>query len=697
MKKIKILKYTILAILIFPVASFKPKDDSPEKQKLILDMLMGVLSNAHYSPQAINNKFSENVYKTYLNRLDRNKWFFLQSDIDEFKKYKYKLDDEVKNNNLHFYNITRDRYKKRVAETKKYLSQILKKPFDFTKNEYVEFDADKQNYARSKKELKDRWRRYYKYQVLVKLANKLDFQEKSQKNNDTNVVIKSFKELEKNARNEVKKTYSDWYYRMLKITNKDIATMYFNSIASYYDPHSNYFPPEDKEDFDIQMSGKLEGIGAQLTQPNSYIKIARIIPGSPCWKQGELEEGDLILEVAQKGSEPVNVVDMRLDEAIKMIRGKKGTTVILTVKKQNGKITKIPIVRDVVEMEATFARSFVINKGNEKIGYLILPQFYTNMGKEQGRSSASDVKKELQKLKNENINKLILDLRNNGGGSLNDAIKIVGFFIKKGPVVQVRSRYGNPRVLSDTDSDIVFKGKVVVMINGGSASASEITAAALQDYKRAIIAGPKESFGKGTVQRFLPFDEIIKDYNDLKPLGALKVTIQKYYRINGGSTQLKGVKPDIILPDVYSKLMDGEKDMDYPIKWDEIVRADYKTENQNINNEIINNFNENFIKNDTVYDVITKYSKYLYDEKDKTKKSLNLKKFREKSKKSQNFFNRYKNAIKIDTTYKFSILKADSVRISTDSVKMSYYQDGVKRLKKDVHVKKIAEFFSELN
>ncbi|MEA2041892.1 MAG: carboxy terminal-processing peptidase [Bacteroidota bacterium] len=691
------IKYLLIAILFLGISSFSLSDDDPKKRKLIISLLINALEKAHYDVKLIDNTFSENVFDAYMERLDYNKRYFLQSDIDEFTAYKYAIDEAVKEPNLEFLNLTTRRYKTRLSETEKYISKILKTPIDFTIEESILLEPEKKPYPKNKKELKENWRKYIKYQVMTKLADKMDEQEKAKADNDTSVEIKSFEALEEEAGKDVKKTFDDWYHRMSKINGDDIASQYINAITAYYDPHTFYFPPKDKENFDISMSGKLEGIGATLSQPNAYIKVVKIIAGSPCWKQGDLEAGDKILKVAQDGENPVNVVDMRLDEAIKMIRGKKGTKVILTVKKQDGTIMDIPIIRDVIELEATFARSYIIDTGEEKIGYLYLPKFYTDFKNKNGRSSSKDVKKELLKLKEQNIDKLIFDMRNNGGGSLIDAVDITGFFIKKGPVVQVRPRYGETQTMSDSDKSIVFDGKLLVMVNENSASASEITAAALQDYNRAIVLGSSSTFGKGTVQRVLPFDRMIRNHQEYKPLGALKITVQKFYRINGGSTQLKGVIPDIRLPNIYSQIKTGEKDMDNPIGWDEITRADYSKAHKVDNKlEILEN-SEQRVSEDTIFQRINAYADYLKDKQEQKEQTLNLSKYREEQKSHNNKYKNYKSSVKFDSPHAFNILTADSVTIANDSVALTRYRAGLKKLESDIYLNEAVEVLDGAN
>ncbi len=697
MKKNKII---ISVIFLFSIiASFTIVNIQNEKNKKILELMKQSLKTYHYEDLNFDNDFSEEVFNIYMQKLDYNKRFFTQTDINRFAEYKFKIDDAVTNEDFIFFNITKDVYIERVKELNKYIEFALKRPFDFDINENIELDFEKRKFAHDKKELKQNWKKYLKYSVMIKLATKLRIQEDAIKDNDTTYKIKTFAELEEKSREEVKKTYDDWYYRITKINEKDIISIYFNSIAEYYDPHTGYYPPKDKENFDIHISGKLEGIGATLSQPNAYIKIVRILPGSACWKQGDLEVGDLILKVGQGSEDPVDVVDMRLDEAIKMIRGKKGTEVRLTVKKADGSIMVIPIIRDVVIIEETFAKSAVIFDSirNKKIGYINLPQFYADFSDKNGRRCAEDMEKEIVKLKEENIEGLIIDLRNNGGGSLIDAINIVGFFIETGPVVQVRSRYGMPQILDDKDSLILYEDDLVIMVNEFSASASEIMAAAIQDYNRGIIAGSNQTYGKGTVQRFLPFDRMVKFNNDLKPLGELKITTQKFYRINGGATQLKGVKPDIILPDAYSELDIGEKELDNPIKWDEIPKADYGIINSAQDADYLRSESFKRVSNDTSFQIIDNYSKYLKKLRDNTLVSLNIKDYMKEEKDRSIINKRFKNADNRMSDLKFYTTKVDSLKFYSDTVKTAGTMSWLRELKKDIYLEETFQIAVDMN
>jgi len=696
MNKLNLLISVFFVGLLF---SFSADNSDNEKDKLILDLIKEGLTRYHYSDKKIDNDFSEQVYKMYLQKLDYNKRFFLQSDVNEFAEYKYKIDDQVISDDFTFFKLTKDTYIQRISDVKKYIDDALKKPFDFSKNDSIQLDSDKKHFASDTKELKKYWRQYLKYSVLIKLADKIKIQEDAKIKNDTTVEIKPIDELRKKSVEEVKKTYEDWFYRISKVDENDLLSMYFNSMTGYYGPHTGYFPPKDKENFDIQISGKLEGIGAQLSQPNAYIKVVKIIAGSPCWKQGDLEVGDKIIKVAQGDEEAVDVVDMRLDKAIEMIRGKKGTEVRLTVKKADGSIKVIPIIRDVIILEETFAKSVIITDSitGNRTGYIYLPSFYADFKNKNGRRSADDIKKEIVKLKNENINGIILDLRNNGGGSLQDAIDIVGFFIKDGPVVQVKNRYGMPKILKDEDSSVLYDDNLVIMVNEFSASASEITAAAIQDYGRGIIVGSKHTFGKGTVQRFLPFDRMVKGNENLKPLGDLKLTIQKFYRINGGATQLKGVASDIVFPDAYAKLDMGEKDLDNPMPWDEIPKAEYKNFKVKYNLARLKSESNKRVSSDSSFNIIKAYADKMKYYGDKEYASLNLNQYKINSEERNQFSKRFKNADNKISNLKFYVPSEDSTVIYSDSVKTERIVSWFKNLKKDIYINETFQIVSDMN
>ncbi|NNK97051.1 MAG: carboxy terminal-processing peptidase, partial [Desulfobacterales bacterium] len=382
------------------------------------------------------------------------------------------------------------------------------------------------------------------------------------------------------ANDRVNKRFDDFFARLNQETLQDHYDRFFNAVTRAFDPHTNYMAPDRKEDFDIQMRGSLEGIGALLREEDGFIKVVRIIPGSASSRQGRLQAEDIILAVAEAAEESVEITDMRLRDAVRLIRGPKGTEVRLTVRKPDGSKDIIPIVRDVVQIEEAFVKNTVLEAGGKKFGYIKIPSFYRDFEKSrngEGRNSTYDTKEAILSLKEQGIEGIVLDLRNNGGGSLVDAVDVAGLFIDSGPVVQVKNSYGLKRILEDDDGRIVYGGPLVVLVNQFSASASEIVAAALQDYRRAIIVGGKHTHGKGTVQTIIDLNENIpllhlRRYDDL---GALKATIQKFYRIDGGSTQYRGVEPDIILPSLFQHLKSGEQYLDYSLPWDQDAPADF--------------------------------------------------------------------------------------------------------------------------
>ena len=464
-------KFTILpaAILLMVFAGFKVA--SPGKTDVLMQLIMQSLIANHYSSQDVNDEFSTQVYDLYVKRLDYNKRFFTQQDVDKLKKYRLKIDDDVRNGQQEFFSEAYDLITRRTKDAQKYYQDILAKPFDFNINESIEQDPDKLEYAGSEADLRERWRKNLKYSVMTRLYDKM----KQQENDEEDKEIKSFAELEKDAREKVLKMHDDWFKRMMRMDENDHMATFINAIANVYDPHTAYYPPKDKANFDIGMTGRLEGIGATLQEKEGYIHIVRIVPGSPSWKQGELEADDIILKVGQGSEEPVDVVDMPLDEAVQMIRGKKGTEVRLTVKKVSGVIKVIPIIRDVVVLEETYAKSAILEApgSDEKIGYIQLPKFYADFTRSGGPNCSSDVKKEIAKLKDEGVSGIVFDLRNNGGGSLYDVVKMSGLFIENGPIVQVKSKGSPAEVLSDRDSKVHWDGPLVVMVNNFSASASD--------------------------------------------------------------------------------------------------------------------------------------------------------------------------------------------------------------------------------
>lgn len=618
--KFKYKKYILILSIVALFLNLKPVSEL--KEKTLLQIIQQGLEAWHYSGKKIDNYFSETGFKEYLKYLDYSKRFLLKSDIKELERYKDRIDDELQKGNPELMNIAKEKIHKRVNYILGILDELLAKPFDFNSDESIVFAPEKRNYFSNIEEQRNYWRKILKYEALSRYINLIKVKKVSSDS------IK--KDLEKKVRLEVSKSFKRKLERKLKTNDKDAMSLFLNSISQVFDPHTAYFPPKQLEDFDIEMTGKLEGIGALLGEKKGYVNVVRIIPGGPSWKQKKLQAGDLILKVAQKNEEPVDIVGMRTVDAVKYIRGKKGTLVKLTVKKPDGRVVVIPIVRDIVIIEETFAKSAIIKEKNTNtlFGYIYLPGFYNDFKSKNGRTSSKDVKKELIKLKSKNIDGLILDLRGNSGGALNDAINLSGLFIKEGPILQTKNRFTGIRILNDPDPEIQFEKPLIVLVNSLSASASEIVAAAMQDYGRAVIVGGLHSFGKGTVQMMIDLNRFRKNRELINnSLGAFKITIQKFYRITGSSNQYEGVIPDIILPDRYDYLKIGEKYYDHPLKSDTIRPLDYKKWNPERKNLAkIKELSNARVKNNSGFTNIKKYIKKLEEIKTQNRYSLNLKK-----------------------------------------------------------------------
>ncbi|WP_291722162.1 carboxy terminal-processing peptidase [Bernardetia sp.] len=673
-----------------------PDEDSEEKNRFLLTLLVQALTQQHYQPLALDDDFAGKTFDLFLTRMDNNKRYFTKDDFKKIEAQKNQIDEQAMQGDYTFFNTAYEIFEERLKESEEISKEVLSQPFDFSKNESIELDGDKTNYAADKAEQKDRWRKLLKYQVMVRLDDLLLAEEKKAKEEE-GYTAKSVEELEKDARERVQKNQDEFFKRMYRLKKKDWRNLYLNSITSAYDPHTEYYPPKDKENFDIQFSGQFEGIGATLQEREGEIKVMAIVPGSASWKQGELKEGDIIQKVAQGDEEPVSIIDMPLDDAVQLIRGKKGSEVRLTVKKVDGTTKIIPIIRDVVILAETYAKSAVLEpQKGKKIGYIKLPSFYADFRNQNGRNSSSDMKEELEKLNDENVEGLILDLRNNGGGSLADVIKIVGHFIETGPVVQVKQRGSLPQVYSDNDKEVVFDKPLIVLVNEFSASASEIFAAAVQDYNRGIVVG-SPTFGKGSVQNFMDLDRVLgNDYDNIKPLGALKLTIQKYYRINGGATQLKGVVPDITLPDMYSYIDFGEEQEPYALKWDEIREARYKEWNPSYKLSKVQEDTKKRVSKDGIFSSIDENAKRLKKRRDETLYSLNLEEYRTLQRQLEEESKKYENLAKADETLKIFAVKKDLKEIESDTVKQASFDKFEKELKKDIHLQEAIRIMNQV-
>ena len=685
----------LIAPMLFVAFGFYLKTQD-EGEDILMKAVNASLQGAHYDPAVINDEFSEKAFKLYLKNLDANKRLLSKSDVKQLDKFEKEIDDEIKNGTYNLFNASLKLVNKQTTLTEQFFEDILAQPFDFNINEEVDFDEEIP-YAKNDKELKDRWRKYLKYSVLTKLYTDQLAQEKAEEKSDTVFTTKPFDTLEYNARKSVLKTHRDYYSRLKRLERKDRLSMYINSITGVYDPHTNYFPPADKENFDIQMSGQLEGIGAQLQEKDGYIKITNIIPGGPSSLQGDLQANDLILKVKQEGGEAVNIVDWRIDDAVKIIRGKKGTKVTLTVRKPDGAEQDITITRDVVILEETYAKSLLLNdKDNVKTGYIYLPSFYADFRNPRGRFSWKDVKAEVEKLKTAGVKGIILDLRNNGGGSLDDVVKMGGLFIDEGPIVQVKEKGRKPQVLADRYAGAEWDGALVIMINEFSASASEIMAAAMQDYGRAVIVGSSSSHGKGTVQRFLNLNQTIRNKN-IPDLGSIKLTIQKFYRINGDATQLKGVSSDILLPDNYMYIKTGEKEQDYPMAWDQIESASYDSKTYQVKKSVFETSNARVQSNET-FKLIEENARRWEKQRESRKYPLSIAKYALQEEKQKAEGEKFEILNKLEISgFEVSNIPSDLEKIKTEESRMKINKDWIKSINKDPYVYESLQIIEDLN
>ena len=687
-----ILLVTALSAILWSFIPSQKKED-PEKDKLLLDLLTMVLERGHYSPVPIDDNFSKKVYKKYLNNIDPTKRFFIQSDIEEFSKYESSIDDMILNKDLTFFNLTNARLLKRMKESRAIYENILENPFDFTVKEYINVDYDKLPFCESKSDLEDRWRKQLKLSALSSITDKQKLEE-DKKKDDAKYELKSFETLEKEVRENSLKSLNEYFDFVDKeLDRDDWFAIFLNSIVERFDPHTFYFSPDDKEKFDVSMSGSFQGIGARLQKKNDVIEVSELISGGPAWRGKELEAGDLILKVGQGKEEPLDIAGMRLDDVVKKIKGPKGTEVRLTVKKVDGTIKVISIIRDEVETEETFAKSSIVEKGGKKYGVIYLPKFYISFENKENRDAFKDVAAEIEKLKAQNIEGLIMDLRDNGGGSLETVVKMVGLFIPEGPIVQVKAPGRNPEVLPDKDSRVQYDGPLVVMINNFSASASEIFAAAIQDYKRGIVVGSKHSYGKGTVQNVIDLNQFIRG-NSYGDLGALKTTIQKFYRINGGSTQREGVKSDIVFPDRFSYLDMGERDEESALPWDKIEPAKYQPLSVNYDNVIANSRKR--IASNPTFNLINENAKWIFERKDENDFSLNLIDFKHELEVTDVKIKKFKQISDYKNQYVFYSLPDEVALFEKDTLLKQKRERWHEELQKDIYLEETLNVISDM-
>ena len=688
-----ILLITALAAVLWSFIPTKKTED-PEKDKLLLELLTYVLEKGHFSPVEINDTFSKEVYDKYITGIDPTKRFFLYADIKEFDQYKQVIDDMIKTKDLSFFYLTNSRLLKRISESKSIYKSLLAKPFDFSTDETINTDYEKQSYAKSDKELKERWRKQLKLSLLSTIADKEKL-EKNKKEKDPNYKEKSFDVIEKEARESSLKSLNEYFdFIENELDSNDWYSIFINSIVEQFDPHTFYFSPEEKDKFDISMSGKFEGIGARLQKKDNAVEVSELISGGPAWRAKELEAGDVILKVAQGNEEPLDIAGMRLDDVVKKIKGAKGTEVRLTVKKVDGTITVISIIRDEVETEETFAKSSIVEKEGIKFGVIYLPKFYISFDNKDNRDAYKDVAIEIERLKEQNVQGIVMDLRGNGGGSLETVVNMTGLFIEQGPVVQVKSSDRKKDILSDKDPGVQWTGPLVVMVDNFSASASEIFAAAIQDYKRGIIIGSKHTYGKGTVQNIIDLNQFVRS-NSFGDLGALKTTTQKFYRINGGSTQREGVLSDIIMPDRFAYLDMGERDEKNALAWDKIDAAEYNPIFSGFET-IITKSNERIANND-YFKLIDENAKWIFERKDDNNYDLNIDKFKNKLNATDSKLKRFKSLSDYKNNLTFTSLPHEVALFKSDSVLKEKRVRWHEELGKDIYIDEALNVLNDLD
>ena len=684
MKKIFITLFVSLTFIFISWKYHEVKFDDPNKDKLLIELLKYVLEKGHYQSQDINDQLSIKVFNSYLEMIDPQKKYFLNSDLKEFKKYEKSIDDQWLSYDLTFFNLTHDRLVQRINEVELFLPSLFKKTFEFDSDEKINVDFENLSFPKNDKERKERWRKQLKFSMLDLYDIKILDQKKLIESN-SDYVKKSNSDLLNESLEIVNDNINDIFDLMNDLERKDWFSNYVNSFVTQYDPHTVYFKPEDKDRFDVNISGRFDGIGARLQKRDGGIEIVQIILGGPLWKDKKIEAGDEIIKVGEPGKDPVNVIGMRIDDAIKLIKGPKGTVVELTVRRKvDNEIKTFPITRDEVVLEESYAKSTLIKKDNKTYGLITLPKFYVDFNDYKEINCASDVKKEIINLKKEGIEGLVLDLRNNGGGALQTVVDMTGLFIETGPIVQVKSIGNRKKVLYDKDPSVFWDGPLVILVNQMSASASEIMAAALQDYERAVVIGSDNTFGKGTVQNVLDLNRFLS--NSDFDLGALKITTEKFYRINGGSVQLKGVESDIVTPNTYSHIEIGEADEKNPLKWDQIDKAQFRKWDGYYNLESVINDSKLRISKNELFSLIDQNAKWFSERRKNKSYSLNYNTFKNDQKNNKLKLKKFDRIKDYNNNLNFNLLSDQSSKIKNSEE----YKENRKRwhnsLKSDIYI-----------
>ena len=689
----------LFGALFFAFNTFKPEDqESPElRQRKLLSTVGHLLESEHYSPRRIDDDFSTEVFNAYFKALDPEKNTFLQSDLDSLSIYSKTIDDEIHGATIAFQPAVSRIYERRVKETQALFNQIMEQPFDFNQDDSVLLNTDKLSYPKNELERAKRWEMLLKYRTIERFASLLDEREKNK--GKEKFVYKNDSTLEAESRAYIKKSYKKRLESFEKTFTKEKRfDVFLNAITGLMDPHTDYLAPIEKRSFTEQMSGVIYGIGAQLTQDDFGIRIASIQPGGPAWKSGQIVVNDVIVKIAQGSEEPVDVSGYETTDAVKLIRGNLGTEVRLTFRKPDGSFKVVSLIREKIVLDEGYARSVVIQKGEDKYGYILLPDFYADFEREDGHRCSEDVAAEIKKLKAENVKGIVIDVRFNGGGSLYEVVQMAGLFIDKGPIVQIRNKEGRSQTLYDETPGILYDGPLVVMANEFSASASEIFAGAIQDYKRGIVVGSTSTYGKGTVQRNVAFGKPLDSLGIQTEYGSVKLTFQKFYRITGSSTQKKGVVPDVILPDEYEYLKYREKDNESALSWDEMEKAKYAIwSNYTQLSPIIQATNLR-LQNDTAL-IRFKQNLQWVSSQVETPVYLKLDKYQAFKKRVQEVSKQNEQALKLKTPMKLVPMKADYDKFynNPDKSKQDRYQAWIKDLAKDFQLNESSNILSALN
>lgn len=670
--------------------------ESDDKDSLVIQLITYVLDQAHYLDIEIGDDFSEKVFYSFLENIDPYKRYLYQSDIDILSKYKYEIDDSFNQPNLEFFNLAYEILIQRINESKQISQEVLSKPFDFQLEETFNFDIEELQYVNSRIDLVERWRKLMKVYLIENYHDEIKEDERTFKK-DSTFKLRSYSKIEIETREILNETMADYFVIMEEeFQRQHWFSIYLNSFVSQYDPNTSYLDPEDRDRFNIDMSGNYAGIGAVLRKKVDKIEITELISGGPAWRNNSLEKGDVILKVRQENdSEPVSIVGYRLADAVKLIKGEKGTNVFLTIKKVDGTVNEISIERDIVLLEETYIKSSLVEKDGNNYGIINIPKFYIDFENQDNRDAAKDLKIEINRLKEQGVQGLVIDLRNNGGGSLKTVVDMAGMFIESGPVVQVKYFDKEKQVLRDRDRSILWKGPLVILVNEGSASASEILAAAMQDYERAIIIGGNQTWGKGTVQNVFPLNRMVRG-NTKGDLGALRYTTQKYYRVNGGSVQLEGVKSDINLPFRYKYLDFGEKDSENPLQWDEIENINYQKWNSNFDFEFAIKNSQKRMKESEHLKLVDENAKWIKDIREKKIFNLNYQKFRSELEENIKTTDKFKKLDNFSLDYSFKSLPYETQMIDNDSILGTKRERWHKSLNKDIYIGEALNVLSDL-